>query len=100
MARVIHFEIPSDNPAKAKEFYEKVFGWKINQWANEPYGIRKTGEKNNPGINGKIKKKNGPDIQLGNTISVNNLQDSIKVVKSNGGVTNRNSTVLTSSRMT
>src|SRR5438132_3356165 len=28
-ANIIWFEIPADNPDRAKEFYSKLFGWKI-----------------------------------------------------------------------
>lgn len=29
-ARLIWFEIPADNPARAQAFYGKLFGWKFN----------------------------------------------------------------------
>jgi uncharacterized protein len=29
-ANIIWFEIPADNPDRAKKFYGKLFGWKIN----------------------------------------------------------------------
>ena len=29
---VVHFEIPADDVARAKAFYENVFGWKIKQF--------------------------------------------------------------------
>ena len=32
MSRVIHFDLSADNPERAAEFYEKVFGWKVNKW--------------------------------------------------------------------
>ncbi len=32
MSRVVHFEIPADDPARAVKFYEKVFGWKFQKW--------------------------------------------------------------------
>jgi len=32
MSRVIHFEIPASDPERASAFYQKVFGWKIEQW--------------------------------------------------------------------
>ncbi len=28
--RVVHFEIPADNEERAKTFYQKAFGWDIN----------------------------------------------------------------------
>ncbi len=30
MPRVVHFEIPADDPERAIEFYRQVFGWKIH----------------------------------------------------------------------
>ncbi|WP_276699221.1 VOC family protein [Methanobacterium formicicum] len=33
MPKVIHFEIPAEEPERAVEFYRKVFGWKIDKWA-------------------------------------------------------------------
>ena len=29
-ANIVWFEIPADHPERAKEFYGKLFGWKIN----------------------------------------------------------------------
>ncbi|MDQ1668085.1 MAG: uncharacterized protein QOE40_146, partial [Actinomycetota bacterium] len=28
--RVVHFEIPADDLARAQEFYRSAFGWEIN----------------------------------------------------------------------
>jgi hypothetical protein len=35
--RVIHFEIPADDPRRAVKFYEKVFGWRIDKWGAIDY---------------------------------------------------------------
>ena len=32
MARVVHFELPADDPERAVKFYEGVFGWQIQKW--------------------------------------------------------------------
>ena len=32
MPRVIHFEIPADNPDRAVQFYSNVFGWTFQKW--------------------------------------------------------------------
>jgi predicted enzyme related to lactoylglutathione lyase len=86
MPRVIHFEIPSDDPAKANKFYTEVFGWNITQWADQPYWICKTGERTEAGIDGAIIKKNGPDHPLVNTIAVKNLGSTIRSIEEHGGV--------------
>ena len=31
-ANIIWFEIPADRPERARKFYHKLFGWKINQF--------------------------------------------------------------------
>lgn len=31
MPRVVHFEIPADDPGRAVKFYESVFGWQIQK---------------------------------------------------------------------
>ena len=32
MSKVIHFEIPADNPERAIAFYEQALGWKFRKW--------------------------------------------------------------------
>ena len=45
MPRVVHFEIPADDPARAVKFYETVFGWKIEKWDGPAdYWLAMTGE--------------------------------------------------------
>ena len=31
MATIVHFDIAADDPQRAKNFYESLFGWKIEQ---------------------------------------------------------------------
>jgi uncharacterized protein len=33
MSTIVHFEIPSDDIERAKNFYYDLFGWKIEKWA-------------------------------------------------------------------
>ena len=30
--RIVHFEVPADNPARCMTFYQKAFGWKFEKW--------------------------------------------------------------------
>ncbi len=32
MSRVVHFEIHAEDLARARPFYETVFGWQFQQW--------------------------------------------------------------------
>jgi hypothetical protein len=35
-ANIVWFEIPADEPERAKAFYSKLFGWKISPFPNMP----------------------------------------------------------------
>ena len=58
MPRIVHFDIPSDNPERAQKFYSQVFGWKFDKW-NGPmeYWMVNTGDDKQPGINGGLGKR-------------------------------------------
>ena len=58
MPRVIHFEIHADDPDRAVTFYRDLFGWTFEQWGGPmEYWLIKTGEDNEPGINGGLHKR-------------------------------------------
>jgi len=60
MPRVIHFEIPADNPDRAVEFYKQVFGWKFDKWQGpQDYWLITTG-KGEPGIDGGMLRRPHP----------------------------------------
>ena len=53
MSRVGHFEIHADDPIRAIAFYEKVFDWQFSKWDGpQAYWLIKTGEADQPGIDG------------------------------------------------
>ena len=86
---VMHFEIPADDVARAKAFYERTFGWTIKLFpmpaGNEYFGIttRKQGE---PGIDGGLMKRKMPDQPFTNYISVKSIDATNKIVQANGGI--------------
>src|SRR3954451_9814265 len=76
MPRVIHFEIPADDPDRVIAFYEKVFGWKTQKWEGpEPYWLLTTGEDSQAGINGGVMRKHHPAQPVANTIDVPNVDE-------------------------
>lgn len=86
MERVVHFEIPADDPERAVKFYEQVFDWKINKWeGTEPYWLITTGDDSEPGINGAIMQKGSPELVVRNTISVASLDETVEKIKAAGG---------------
>ncbi len=81
--RVIHFEIPADEPQRAVAFYEAAFGWRISKCdAPEEYWNVKTGE--GPGINGALLPR-GTVTATTNTIGVDDLDLAIARVEKHGG---------------
>jgi predicted enzyme related to lactoylglutathione lyase len=85
MARVIHFEIPMNDPDRAVAFYQKVFGWKIEKWAGPmEYWMVYTGDEKQPGINGGMMKR-GNVTTTTNTLGVDSVDASIASVTKAGG---------------
>lgn len=86
MPRVVHFEIPADEPKRAKKFYEKVFGWEIAEWEGPvEYWLIKTGEEDEPGIDGAIMKKEDPNMSVYNSIEVPSFEEFKEKIEKNGG---------------
>ncbi|WP_018615593.1 VOC family protein [Segetibacter koreensis] len=83
--RVVHFEIPCDDPDKTMEFFKEVFGWGFQSYGQEQYWLATTGDDKSPGINGAIMKKRDPKQPLVNTLSVTNIDESIQKIEKAGG---------------
>ncbi len=85
MPKVVHFEIPVDDPQRAIKFYEKVFGWNIDKWEGEfDYWLVDAGEDDETGINGAIKPRElGSEIS--NYISVHSYDEFAQKISSEGG---------------
>jgi uncharacterized protein len=84
-SRVVHFEIPADDPTRAERFYSKTFGWQFHKWEGpQEYWLIATGQ-DGPGIDGGMALRTGPEHVPANTIGVESLDASIESVKENGG---------------
>jgi len=81
MPRVIHFEIPAENPERAMDFYKNVFGWTFQGMPGMEYWFIDTG-KEDMGINGAIMKRPGP---ITNNISVGSIEDYTNKITAAGG---------------
>lgn len=56
--RVNHFELPSDDPERAVDFYTRVFEWTIEKWDGPAdYWLIRTGPDDEPGIDGGIARR-------------------------------------------
>ena len=88
-SRVIHFELPADDPERCARFYEAAFGWTVSTWGGPTeYWLVGTGE-GEPGIDGGIGRRQGPEDQVTNTIDVPDLDAAVEAVIANGGTVTR-----------
>ena len=89
-SRVVHFELPADDPDRCAQFYADAFGWTIQKWGGPTdYWLVTTGEAPEVGIDGGIGRRQGADDQTTNTIDVADLDVAVdKVVASGGSITN------------
>lgn len=96
MDPVVHFELPVDNLDKARDFYGKIFGWKLQDWPM-PDGSTYVGVHTTPineetrqpikpgAINGGIMEKNAKVSAPVFAIHVQSIDERIKQVEAAGG---------------
>jgi predicted enzyme related to lactoylglutathione lyase len=84
MPRVMHFEIPSDEPEKSMAFYQNVFGWEFSQFGDQAYWLCKTGE-GEPGIDGGLMKRQHRGQPVANTIVVDSVDEYCEKIAAAGG---------------
>jgi uncharacterized protein len=98
MGKVVHFEIPTDDLARAKEFYDSVFGWQLQDMQGDAMGLytiamttpvdQETQVPTEPGaINGGLMKRAGDTPAPVITIGVDGIDDALKKVEAGGGST-------------
>ena len=93
MDKVVHFEIPADDQARAKAFYGSVFGWQIRTMEEMDYTIltttpvdEQTQMPTEPGaINGGMMKRSAETPSPVLTVGVDSVDDSLKQVEAAGG---------------
>ncbi len=75
MHNICHFEIPADNPERARKFYGELFGWSFEDLTigTTQYWSIKTPS----GIGGVMMQRQQPGQQPVNYVHVSNLQESI-----------------------
>jgi predicted enzyme related to lactoylglutathione lyase len=81
MSSIVHFEIPADDIQRAKTFYSKLFGWKIEGVQGMDYSMIDV--YGAPG--GGMMKRMHPDQQITNYIGVPSVDDYSAKVEMLGG---------------
>jgi predicted enzyme related to lactoylglutathione lyase len=98
MGKVVHFEIPTDDLGRAKEFYDSVFGWQLQDMQGEAMGLytiamttpvdQETQVPTEPGaINGGLMKRSADTPSPVITIGVDGIDDALKQIDAGGGST-------------
>jgi predicted enzyme related to lactoylglutathione lyase len=92
MGRVVHFEIHAGDPARAQDFYAKLFGWAFTRFGDMDYWVIRTGSEGQPGIDGGLVPRRGSapaDGQAVNayvcTVDVDALDQTLERALSLGG---------------
>ncbi len=86
MPRISYLDFSADEPERAIKFYSAVFGWQIRKWEGPfEYWEIKTGEPNEPGIDGGLAKRSRPERSLTPFINVPSADDYTFRVEANGG---------------
>jgi predicted enzyme related to lactoylglutathione lyase len=87
-----HFELPADQPARARQFYGAVFGWQMKEMPGMDYTMVATGPLNKemqpsaPGyIGGGLTKRGGHVSHPVITIIVDEIADAEKAIEKHGG---------------
>lgn len=88
MATIVHFDISADDPKRAKDFYEKLFGWDIRQLPGpmDYFMVGTADLQNKPGIGGGISRRdaNSP-AGIINYIGVSSIDETLEQVSEAGG---------------
>lgn len=83
--RVVHFEIPVDDLDRAGRFYERAFGWRVAAGGPPGYALCRTGEPDEPGIDGAFRARTEPDA-VPVTLEVPAMIEALTAVAEAGGV--------------
>lgn len=86
MGRVVHFEIPADDPERAVNFYQKALGWTIRKWDGPvEYWLVMTGPEDEPGIDGGLAPRSELQVGAVNTVDVASVDETTARVEEHGG---------------
>jgi predicted enzyme related to lactoylglutathione lyase len=87
MPTIVHFDVPADDPGRARQFYSDLFGWKFQAppGFSDYYIVETKDLEGGPGIGGGLGKRGSPDQHIMNYIGVPSVDEYLEKVKSLGG---------------
>ena len=96
MPTIVHFDVATDDPERAKKFYEALFDWKMESppGMTDYYLIETTDLEGKRGVGGGLGKRGEPNQKITSYIGVDSVDDySSKVEKLGGKVISPKMTV-------
>ncbi|MFZ2456865.1 MAG: VOC family protein [Candidatus Altiarchaeia archaeon] len=86
MASFVHFDLPADDLARAKKFYESLFDWKFSGVPGMDYFfIEMKDAQGKPGLAGGMGRRDSPEQRITNYIGVDSVDEYMEKVKNAGG---------------
>jgi uncharacterized protein len=91
--RVVHFEIPYEDGARAQAFYGEAFGWDLATWGESDYVLVTTGPTGEAGstepgfINGGLMQREAPYTSPVLVVEVDDIDAALATVERLGGAT-------------
>jgi predicted enzyme related to lactoylglutathione lyase len=84
------FAINADDVPRARDFYQKVFGWTFEPWGPPNFYLIETGEEQVRAVGGLLQERrelvpNGRMIGFECTIGVPDIDETIRAIERNGG---------------
>jgi predicted enzyme related to lactoylglutathione lyase len=86
MSKVVHFEIPADDPERAVSFYRDVLGWQSSRFGDDPYWLIQAGEEGELGADGAIAGRDEIHRVPVVVASVEDIVAALERVTAHGGV--------------
>jgi predicted enzyme related to lactoylglutathione lyase len=85
MGDIVYFELPADDPARAKKFYKKLFDWKFDKMPKWDYWMITTGGKD--ALYGGLTKREKTRPAVVNYIDVESVEEcGVKIEKAGGKI--------------
>jgi predicted enzyme related to lactoylglutathione lyase len=85
MSKIVHFEIPVDDAARATAFYRDALGWEFSGFGDQPYWLVRAGTDDEPGANGALLARGELHRSPVLIVGVNDLDAALARVESSGG---------------
>jgi uncharacterized protein len=86
VSRVMHFEVPVDDPVRAGDFYREVFGWHVEKWGPVDYWSMTTGAEPGPGAEGALTLRSEAPEGVRVYVGVDDIDRALERVTETGGV--------------